>query len=93
MTTLQEEFAIIDAQHVERSQHLAEIKLLRILLKEARGGRISIQDMKEVSEAVHYNPQLRDCYGMNDPKCKASYLIRTREDTARKAERPSPVAT
>ncbi len=58
---MSDEFRVIDAQHRVYQQMQAEIVLLRILLREAKG-RISLKDKWKVQDICEKYPQLASSY-------------------------------
>jgi hypothetical protein len=62
--TLDTEFAVIDAEHRIRTRMSDELVLLRILLRQARGKRVSILDKFQVQLIVERHPEFSKMYGV-----------------------------
>lgn len=58
--SLATDFAIIDAQHAERTALYAEVKLLRILLTVASGRRATFLDRLKIAEVLKAHPRFAD---------------------------------
>jgi hypothetical protein len=56
--TLAEEFALIDAQHQVTRRLQAQCRLLVILLSQARGQFVSLQDQWRVKDIVEEYPDM-----------------------------------
>lgn len=59
-TTLQTEFRLIDINHQQRTEAAAEIKILKILLRKARGEKISLHDRWEITDLISRHPRLSE---------------------------------
>jgi hypothetical protein len=64
MVALNTEYAIIDANHRIDTQRITEIKLLRILLRQARGEWFSTADKFAIQDCLKQCPELADMYNV-----------------------------
>jgi hypothetical protein len=67
-SSLATEFAVIDAEHAVRKSMVAEIELLRILLRHARGNPATTADRFKIIELARAYPEMAAAYGIVAPR-------------------------
>jgi hypothetical protein len=67
MTTLTQEFRLIDARHEVDRMKTAHIEILRTLLREARGRRLTLKDKWRLWDLARQHPHLANLYDINPP--------------------------
>ncbi len=58
--TLAQEYAVIDAQHLERAMLNAQVYLLTARLKVARGGQLTAAEYREIAKLESRFPQYKE---------------------------------
>lgn len=64
MESLRHEFAVIQAQHSVDSRKSAEIELLRILLRRAKGEYTNVHDTWRIRDIVEKYPEFAEHYDL-----------------------------
>lgn len=66
--THEKEFQIIDAHHLMYRRMSKHINLLRMLLRQAEGGKLSLKDRWEMNDVLEEFPDLAELYDLPLPK-------------------------